>query len=527
MSCFTGPKILNESLVLCLDAANIKSALKSVEVLIVGGGGGGGFGHGGGGAGGAVLYKTDQAITPGSSYTITVGAGGAGNQTDAQNNQGGNSSAFGVTATGGGSGSNETGNDSSGRNGVGGNGANGGGGSYGFLAGGTGTSPVAAGWQVFAGNVGGSGGWNGNANYPTGGGAGAGSAGGNAQTGQTGGAAGGQGQAAGNGGIGVENSILGPTYYWGGGGGGTAYNTGGISGNGGIGGGGGGAGSAGSSNGVGGGQALNSGSPGVSNGAGGNAGANTGGGGGAGANESFAGGSGGSGIVVIRYPGPQKALGGTVTQVNGFTVHSFTSIGDSTFQPVIWGDVSNKGNSGTLTNGPTFSSENNGSILFDGTNDYVIGPGISSLFTGNLTAEVWIKINATPTDWVRIVGTGGSGGNRTFGLWYYTDKKLLWQRYGAGDPSLIPATVLDLGKWYHIVATTNGSLHTLYLNGESIGSATAAGPWAASGENITIGFAGFHAYTSSNIGSVKLYTSALSSQEVLQHFNAQRGRYGI
>ena len=36
-----------------------------------------------------------------------------------------------------------------------------------------------------------------------------------------------------------------------------------------------------------------------------------------------------------------------------------------------WTDMSGKENDGTLTNGPTFSSDDMGSIVFDGSNDYV------------------------------------------------------------------------------------------------------------------------------------------------------------
>ena len=55
----------------------------SVEVLVVAGGGGGGgnsgyaYGGGGGGAGG-LIYNPAFSVTPGTSYTVTVGAGGAG-----------------------------------------------------------------------------------------------------------------------------------------------------------------------------------------------------------------------------------------------------------------------------------------------------------------------------------------------------------------------------------------------------------------------------------------------------------------
>jgi hypothetical protein len=36
-----------------------------------------------------------------------------------------------------------------------------------------------------------------------------------------------------------------------------------------------------------------------------------------------------------------------------------------------WTDLSGNGNNGTLVNGPTYSSVNGGSIVFDGSNDYI------------------------------------------------------------------------------------------------------------------------------------------------------------
>lgn len=77
-----------------------------VDVLLVGGGGGGGSGLTGGGGGGAggFLYKTNYVLTNGT-YQIAVGDGGAGgadDQTDAEN--GGDTRALGFSVHGGGAG---------------------------------------------------------------------------------------------------------------------------------------------------------------------------------------------------------------------------------------------------------------------------------------------------------------------------------------------------------------------------------------------------------------------------------------
>ena len=230
----------------------------NVEVLVVAGGAGGA--SGGGGAGG-VIYNNQYAVTPGQTYTVTVGAGGTGgtgSTSGAAATNGGVSQFGNLTATGGGAGA-RTGNTGDTSGAVGGSGGGGGGYSSGTVAGGAGTAG-----QGFAG---GSNGNQGGSPYPAGGGGGAGAAAANVSASTVSTA----------GGIGLQFGISGtPTYYAGGGGGGS-YG-GGTAGAGGTGGGGAG-GSAG----------------------GGTAGtANTGGGGG-GANSSTTGGAGGSGVVIVRY----------------------------------------------------------------------------------------------------------------------------------------------------------------------------------------------------------------------------------
>jgi len=82
----------------------VPNGITSISVLVVGGGGSGGKGTNSAG-GGAVAYLNNKTVTPGQSYTIIVGAGGAATTgagtRDQAGNDGGNSSAFGITAGGG------------------------------------------------------------------------------------------------------------------------------------------------------------------------------------------------------------------------------------------------------------------------------------------------------------------------------------------------------------------------------------------------------------------------------------------
>src|SRR6056300_382098 len=60
-----------------------------------------------------------------------------------------------------------------------------------------------------------------------------------------------------------------------------------------------------------------------------------------------------------------------------------------------WNDISGNGNNGTLTNGPTFDSEDYGSIVFDGVDDYVTvsATPINSVLTNQITIETFINSN--------------------------------------------------------------------------------------------------------------------------------------
>jgi len=270
----------------------------NISYLVIGGGGAGGSHAGSGGgaggyrnsyasetSGGNSATETPFQVSPGSSFTITVGAGGSA-IVNAQGNQGGNSSISGagistITALGGGKGRGQatTGTGFSGGSG------SGGAGSSGTSAGGAGTSGQ--------GHAGGS---NSN-NWGTGGGGGAGAVGGN-----------GSGSNAGNGGAGLASSITGSSVTRAGGGGGSSQTA--THGTGGAGGGGNGS--------------LNGATAGA---------ANRGAGGGGGHGSTAASGAGGSGVVILRmstadYSGSQS--GASVTTDGDDTILTFNSSGTYT-----------------------------------------------------------------------------------------------------------------------------------------------------------------------------------------------------
>ena len=347
-----------------------------VEVLVVAGGGSGGNFHGGGGGAGGLIYNNSYPVTPGQTYTVAVGDGGAA-VTVTRGINGGNSQFGNLIAIGGGGG----GNEQTSQTGV--VGGSGGGGSYNG-SGGAGTAG-----QGFAGGTAVSI----TAAYAAAGGGGAGGVGGNPPNFSQGGA----------GGAGLQFGIRGTPAFYAAGGGGSVYNAAGI----GIGG-----------SGIGGSGGSFSSSIAATSGA-----TNTGSGGGGGERASGANnsGAGGSGIVVVRY---------TTASEYGFTedslVDSPTSYGHDM---QLGGEVI--GNYCTWNNVAPVVAGFSDTRLFTNGN-------LTFTATGSTGSEVFGTISVTTGKWYweLIIDNAVSSAGPLVGLWLNDQYRISYRGNGTATNNL-------------------------------------------------------------------------------------------
>jgi hypothetical protein len=198
-----------------------------------------------------------------------------------------------------------------------------------------------------------------------------------------------------------------------------------------------------------------------------------------------------------------------------------------------WSDISGNSYTGSLTNGPTFNSLNGGSIVFDGTNDYVDCGNILNLAFNNATIFAWIKTTANQ-DYAAIAGKPwfGSKAGR-YSIHTRTGGALGIIIQGSGNVEATSTTgLINTGNWVHVVGVINRSTGvTAYVN--SIQVATTAGDTSATNFSTTDSFTvGYYSnngsgYFNGNISQVQFYNRALSAAEVLQNYNASKGRYGL
>jgi hypothetical protein len=224
---------------------------------------------------------------------------------------------------------------------------------------------------------------------------------------------------------------------------------------------------------------------------------------------------------------PKIVTDGLVLALDVANVKSYAGTG------TVWNDLSGNGNTGTLTNGPTFDSGNGGNIVFDGVNDFV---AISDSNTLNISSTITLQcifyINSY-INWAGIVGRNNNT-KSVYSINLSPTSQRLRFNYNNVSPwtsNVESTSIISTGQWIHSAVTYDGTNVRIYLNGnldktQNIGAITFD---TSSGFAIDVGYdnPGSNEYLNGNISQVLIYSRALTPQEVLQNFNATRGRYGV
>jgi hypothetical protein len=186
-----------------------------------------------------------------------------------------------------------------------------------------------------------------------------------------------------------------------------------------------------------------------------------------------------------------------------------------------WSDLSGNANNGTLVNGVGYSSADNGSLTFDGVDDYVSISQVGN--TSSFSYEVFLKPTQVTKDQMYI-GYSPIAANYV----RITESKAFLSVSAGGQRTLTHSETLVNNQVYHIVSTYDGVQLKIYVNnnltaGPVINQTLAGwgtdriGRWRDADQRSFVG----------NIYSLITYNRALTAQEVAQNFEAMRGRYGI
>jgi hypothetical protein len=230
--------------------------------------------------------------------------------------------------------------------------------------------------------------------------------------------------------------------------------------------------------------------------------------------------------------GPKAVTSGLVLALDAADKNSYSGTGAT------WTDVSGTGNNGTLTNGPTFNTDNLGNILLDGTNDYVNVPyNVSFNPSSNLSFMIWTKLTVNDLSIRNPIELSAASDELYFILWRADLSPKRWgfgirQSNNTYAETTSTSTNFSINTWYNIglIANSSTGLVSLYINGVVDGSIAYNGTLKQNASaTLAIGSdaANSRRYWQGNVSNVQIYNRALTATEMRQNYNATKGRFGL
>lgn len=194
----------------------------------------------------------------------------------------------------------------------------------------------------------------------------------------------------------------------------------------------------------------------------------------------------------------------------------------------VFKDISSTRSHVNLYNTPTRVSTIPGYVSFNGSNQYASNTSFTSHQTHSGTISAWVYPTSTSGDLYAIAvgGTTTYGASRAIRIY---DGQWCCVSYGSATEDWNSIAAASINTWYHIVYAWVGTTIYFYLNGTQY-TDTRTGLTKPAGSTLAVGAVAWtpmYGYWPGRISSASVYNRALTQQQVLQNFNAQRSRYGI
>jgi len=215
------------------------------------------------------------------------------------------------------------------------------------------------------------------------------------------------------------------------------------------------------------------------------------------------------------YRGPRIITDGLIMYLDAGNTKSYPGTGTS------WYDISGNFKNGTLVNGAGYNSTNSGSIVFDGTNDYVQLPTLDT----NSSFTIMFTVNRkTGSGSTTLSGIDASGYLQIKVQGYSIQ---LLRAYIATVGSAFTTTYnVDQIATFTITLDKLGQTYTCYKNGISVGSQVVDTTYITSSPVLGLNTSSSEPLTG-NIYNFMFYNKVLTPTEVLQNYNATKTRFGL
>jgi hypothetical protein len=232
--------------------------------------------------------------------------------------------------------------------------------------------------------------------------------------------------------------------------------------------------------------------------------------------------------------GPNIITNGLILTYDAGSIRSYIGTGTS------WLDLTPYEYNGTLVNGPTFSTDNNGYFTFDYTNDHVTTISMENyVYSDGITVGVW-HYNGGGTGSYRGVVTNGTTDDRVggFDLRYGRENyfggtnngtSLNWAIRNNSNTAASVTINANVNEWHYYVGTYDNTTVRGYKDGSLFASSALSGGGVLKSKSAstTIGLSpGTSEYLDGRLAYVQIYNRSLSESEILNNFNVMKKRFG-
>ena len=232
---------------------------------------------------------------------------------------------------------------------------------------------------------------------------------------------------------------------------------------------------------------------------------------------------------------------GLIVNLDPNSVESYSGTGNT------WFNLTGTQSLATLYNGPILGTANDGSIRFDGVNDYSSIPVDLSPYS-QVTIEVWYKVNNNSSGIIFEHSSNWNTNSAGFGLAVNASGCLYDATYmhtNHKDGSDARNYLFTSGaSWschtnvFSRVSDPTGRL--AYVNGQLvpfISTNSCGGGWSTStatgnttafrNDNMFLMSRAGQSFVNGNIGLIRIYGRKLTATEILQNYNATKSRFGL
>ena len=213
--------------------------------------------------------------------------------------------------------------------------------------------------------------------------------------------------------------------------------------------------------------------------------------------------------------GPDIVEDGLVLCLDAASKRSYLGTGTT------WYDTSGNGNHGTLTNGASFSETGGGTIVFDGSNDYVTTNFSGITGQNPRTVSIWYYSDTSQNK--NLLGYGTNSSKALWDVLLYNGNLGVHLYASSAEAGVTYSNTV----WQNIIFTYEHPTIKSYLDGSYSNSYTNSSINTGTSNNLNIGKGIYsdYFYFNGNIATVHMYDRAFTPQEVRKNYLSTKERF--